>query len=113
MTDKVQQKADADRDAAGVDLAQAERAANAWLATAIRKLADDPELLMAVHIKIEDLLIEMRDAGLSIVTSHGGPANGLVVRYIDGSPSDIIRLGTRDAIRETLRGAADHVEGKT
>jgi hypothetical protein len=81
------------------------------LAAALRKMAQDPELLTAVHLKIEDLLIEMRDSGLSIMNVRGGPANGLVVRYPDGSPSDIIRFGTRDAIRLALEGAADHVEG--
>lgn len=104
------QRQDAKADAKDVDLPQADRAARHWLAFALRKMAQDPELLMAVHLKIEDLLIEMRDGGLSIMNARGGPANGLVVRYSDGSPSDIIRLGTRDAVRLALEGAADHIE---
>lgn len=117
MNDLSAQKHAADQDADTVDLGQAERVADQWLALALRKLAKDPRLLTQVHLKIENLLIEMRDSGMSVgVSAPGGgihfPANGLVVKYRDGQPSDIIRLGTRDAVRTALEGAAEYLEGK-
>lgn len=43
---------------------------------------------------LEDILIEWRDARLSILRN-----NGLVIREYDGRDSSIIRLGTDDAVR--------------
>jgi hypothetical protein len=51
----------------------------------------DQDALTAAHVAVEDVLIEMRDSRIGQL----GPANGFVVRERDGSPSDIIRLGTR------------------
>jgi hypothetical protein len=48
----------------------------------------------ALHVHVEDQLIEMRDSAMSML----GCANGLVVRNRDASPSDIIRIGTRMAV---------------
>jgi hypothetical protein len=110
--DKVAQKHAADQDAAGVDMAAAERGADVWLAAALRKLADDPVLLTAVHLAIENELVELRDGGIVIGSRDRMPANGLVIKYPDGSSSEIIRMGTRDAVKLTLTSAADHLEGK-
>ncbi|WP_280465967.1 hypothetical protein [Nocardia brasiliensis] len=79
---------------------------DADLAAAMRRILDDPGLITATHLHIEDTLIEWRDLGLSEI----GRANGLVVRSKDGQPSEIIRIGTREAIKMTLRYLADHLE---
>lgn len=55
----------------------------------------DDEALTAAHLAVEDQLIEMRDARLSVV----GPRNGLVVNEKDGEPSPIMRLGTRQGLQ--------------
>lgn len=70
----------------------------------VRELADDPELMAAVHLKIENMLIDMRDSG-----TFTGNANGLAVREADGSPSDIIRIGTRWAVQIAVRTIADEL----
>ncbi len=72
----------------------------------VRSLADDPEALLAAHISLEDLLVEMRDSRMWI----GMPANGLVIRERDGSKSAIIRIGTREAVRLALIAIAFHLE---
>ncbi len=89
---------------------KAKRVTGHWLAGALRRLADEPRSLFAAHLALEDQLIQMRDAGLSVVNMHGGPANGLVVRYKDGSPSDIIRIPIRDAVYSALIAIADDLE---
>jgi hypothetical protein len=50
--------------------------------------------LTLAHAAVEDVLIEFRDARISVM----GPANGFVVKERDGSLSDIMRLGTRDGL---------------
>lgn len=75
-------------------------------AEAIRRVLARPELLTAAHVKIEDFLIEMRDLRIGFL----GPANGLVVREFDKTPSDIIRLGTRDGIKMALEAIAVALE---
>ncbi len=72
----------------------------------VRSLADNPEALLAAHISLEDLLVDMRDSRMCL----GMPANGLVIRERDGSDSVIIRIGTRDAVRFALIAIADHLE---
>lgn len=106
------QRQAADQDAADVDLTQAERAAAHYLAIALRRMADDPLTLTAAHLALENILVDMRDSGISIMNMNGGPANGLVIRYRDGTPSDIIRLGTRDAVRLTLEAVADDLDSR-
>lgn len=76
------------------------------LADAVRRMADDPETLTAIHLIVEDELIDMRDRGISIV----GPANGLVVKYQDGTWSDAIRMGTREAVELVIKSLADMIE---
>ncbi len=55
--------------------------------------------LTAIHLAIENVLIEHRDNRISMPLC----ANGLVVREADGQGSEIIRIGTRVAIRLVLR----------
>ncbi len=55
----------------------------------------DEEALTAAHLAVEDVLIEMRDSCMFIL----GRANGFVVNEYDGTPSSIMRLGTRDGLR--------------
>lgn len=52
--------------------------------------------------KIEDMLIEFRDIGLSLAP---GPAfgHGLVVKNRDGEYSSVIRLATGEAIAVALK----------
>jgi hypothetical protein len=54
----------------------------------------DPAALTAAHVAVEDVLIELRDARISVL----GPANGFIVKERDGSPSPVMRLGTRDGL---------------
>lgn len=75
------QRHDAKADAAHVDLAEAERAANLWLALAIRNLARDPAVLLAA---------------IRSVTAHR-------ITDLDMTPED--------SVAAALRGVADHLEG--
>jgi hypothetical protein len=72
----------------------------------IRAIRDDPELMMAAHKAVEDVLIEFRDRRIS-APLHG---NGLVAREADGKDGSIIRLGAREGIRLALKAIADHLE---
>ena len=56
------------------------------------------ELLTKMHVAVENELIERRDACISVM----GPANGMIVRAYDGSPSPIMRMGTREAMGVAL-----------
>jgi hypothetical protein len=73
----------------------------------------DEGALTWAHVAVEDVLIELRDARIGII----GPANGFVVNERDGSPSPIMRLGTRDglriAIQAYLQAAPSSVSGGT
>lgn len=55
----------------------------------------DEDALTAAHLAVEDVLIELRDGRIGVI----GPANGFVVKEYDGSPSPVMRLGTRDGLR--------------
>jgi hypothetical protein len=55
----------------------------------------DEAALTAAHLAVEDALVELRDARVGVI----GPANGFVVREKDGTPSRIMRLGTRAGLR--------------
>lgn len=72
----------------------------------LRALAGDAAALAAAHIKLEDLLIELRDDRISLM----GRGNGLVIREQDGKESSMIRIGTRDAVRIGLLAIADELE---
>lgn len=72
----------------------------------VRAMAEDDDLLLAAHKALEDELIERRDAGISLM----GPANGLVVRYRNATPSDAIRIPTREAVHMALFAIAKRLE---
>lgn len=55
----------------------------------------------AVRKKIEDDLIELRDARVSLL----GEPHGLVVRERYGKPSPVIRIGLRSVIDEVWQAA--------
>lgn len=70
---------------------------------------DDTALRLAT-VAVEDVLIEFRDRRIGIL----GAANGFVVNERDGSPSDIMRMRTRDGLRigieaylKAMAGTAD------
>lgn len=66
----------------------------------------DAGKLTHLHLRMEDLLIEWRDARLSVLN-----ANGLVVKEKDGTGSSIIRIGTREAIRLILQWSEEYDAG--
>jgi hypothetical protein len=70
----------------------------ATLSAAQREISLDPLALAAARRFVEDHLVEMRDCRLS---APGG--NGLVIRERDGTPSNVIRLSTRDALTLGIR----------
>lgn len=74
-------------------------------ASRLRLASADRELMTATHLKIENELIELRDRG--ILTAN---RNGLVVFDEDGTPSPVIRMGTRQAVIRILGLMADHFE---
>lgn len=80
------------------------------LAAILRAVADDPQLMLQAHLAIEDELIDMRDRRMFIGGPTGLPANGFVVREQDGSPSDVIRIGTKPGIQMALRAIANHLD---
>jgi hypothetical protein len=82
------------------------------IAKALRELAEDPEALYAVRAGLEDMLVGMRDSRMFMGYGNRLPANGLVIREYDGSDSSVIRIGTREAVRHTLRLLADHLSSK-
>lgn len=53
------------------------------------------EALTAAHLAVEDMLVEMRDARIGVL----GRGNGFIINEYDGSPSSIMRLGTREGLR--------------
>lgn len=69
----------------------------------------DEDALTLAHVAVEDELIEMRNAGISII----GPANGFVVREYDGTPSNIMRLGTRDGLRIAIKAYIEAMESRS
>lgn len=77
------------------------------LSDELRELAEDDKMLWEVARRaIEDTLMDFRDSGLSFLERN----NGLVIKYADGTPSSIIRLGPEDAVRIGLQAIADHLE---
>jgi len=63
------------------------------------------EALTAAHVAVEDVLIEFRDGGIGVL----GCANGFVVNYRDGSPSPVMRLGTREGLRIAIKAYLAHL----
>jgi hypothetical protein len=58
----------------------------------------DQRALTEAHKAVEDVLIELRDLRVSVLT-----ANGFVVRESDGTESSIMRLGTREGLEIGIR----------
>lgn len=79
-------------------------------AALLRQIADNPELMQAAHLAVENYLVELRDSEMMIGGPHGLPANGFTIRERDGSASEIIRLGTRPGIVLALKAIADRIE---
>lgn len=72
----------------------------------LKEIIESPELIEVGRKAIEDELIEMRDSRIGILNR----GNGLVVRERDGSPSDIIRLGTDHALLIGFKAILKHME---
>ena len=76
------------------------------VATALRQMADDPELLWNVARRaIEDELVNWRDSRMFVPRN-----NGFVIREKDGSASEVIRFGPETGVRIALLALADHME---
>jgi len=73
----------------------------------LQSLVKDPDMLGHARQSIEDHLIEFRDRRIS----QPFRGNGLVVREPNGKPSDIIRLGTEDAVRIGLLAIIEKLNG--
>jgi hypothetical protein len=54
--------------------------------------------LTRMHLAVEDVLVDLRDERIGVINR----ANGFVIKERDGSPSGIMRLGTRDGLRIAL-----------
>ena len=70
------------------------------------EIADNPALLEIGRKAVEDVLIDSRDSRISQFLR----GNGLVIREKDGTPSDIIRIGTEDALRIGIQAIAKSLE---
>lgn len=71
----------------------------------LETLADDPALLEIGRKAVEDVLIEFRDDRISVARN-----NGLVCKEKNGTPSDVIRLGTEVALKIALKAIAEHLK---
>jgi hypothetical protein len=70
----------------------------------LRELSQSPALLDVGRLAVEDALVDLRDARISLV----GRGNGLVIREKDCTNSSLIRMGMEDALRIALAAIADH-----
>lgn len=75
------------------------------IAEHLRIIAENTVLLEIARVAIEDALVELRDSRISALRN-----NGLVIRERDGKDSDIIRMGSEDALKIGLRAIAEHLE---
>lgn len=81
---------------------------SADVATALRELADDGQLLWSVARRaIEDELVEWRDNRMFVLRN-----NGFTIREQDGTESSIIRFGPEVGVRIALRAIADHLDAE-
>jgi hypothetical protein len=62
----------------------------------ISELTEDDYYHM--HLALENMLVEMRNNGLSCPIG----ANGFVIRYENGEPSSLVRLGTKEGIKMAI-----------
>jgi hypothetical protein len=67
----------------------------------------DEDALTAAHVAIEDVLIELRDSRIGVLNR----ANGFVVNEYDGTPSNTMRLGTRDGLRIAIKAYLEAING--
>lgn len=74
----------------------------------LRGLADDIDLVKAVHLEIENRLVEMRDSGMMVPNR-----NGLAILDKDGKSNGIIRIGTGWAIQMIIGRLADELSART
>ena len=72
----------------------------------ILDLAEQADLLEIGRKAVEDQLIDLRDSRIAIL----GRGNGLVCREKDGTPSEIIRIGTEHAVAIALKAIANSLE---
>lgn len=56
------------------------------------------EIIETIRKEVEDRLIEWRDGRLGIL----GRGNGLVIKEKDGTPSNVIRMGTPEVIHYAI-----------
>lgn len=72
----------------------------------IEEIAEDENLLEIGRLAIENVLVELRDDRISQPRN-----NGLVIKESDGTTSDIVRMGSEDALRIGFKAIAKHLEG--
>lgn len=65
----------------------------------IQDVLDNEDALEIGRKAVEDALLELRDARISMI----GRGNGLVICEANGGGSAVIRLGTEDALRIALK----------
>lgn len=71
----------------------------------LRKIADDPNLMFAAHLAIEDEAADRRDRMIQVMNR-----NGIAIYTHDSQPSSIIRIGTREAVQIALRAIANELD---
>lgn len=70
----------------------------------LNAVAEQPEVLDDLRLEIEDELVKRRDARMSTMYN-----NGLVIKEVDGSPSEVIRMGVAEALCIALHKLANMV----
>ncbi len=71
----------------------------------IRGLAHNPELMEVARGAIENELIVRRDSSTFVLRN-----NGLVIKHFNSEPSNIIRMGSEEAVQIGLRAIAKYLE---
>ena len=71
----------------------------------LKSVAEHPELLDDLRLEIENELVKRRGARVSTMYN-----NGLVIKEVDGSPSDVIRMGHAEALCIALHKLANMVK---
>ena len=72
----------------------------------ILEVANDTVLLEIGRKAVEDVLVDYRDSRIGQFQR----GNGLVIKESNGTPSNIIRIGTEDALRIGLQAIAKYME---
>ncbi len=71
----------------------------------IRGLAHNPELMEVARQAIENELVVRRDSNIFVLRN-----NGLVIKHFSGEPSNVIRMGSGQAVEIGLRAIAEYLE---